>query len=155
MCTRVFVCLQRPQLTATRMVLEHCRVSCCCRPPYRYNTVDLGVQVCVCVWVGGWVFGNWCWRLGGHGALCVGHCAAPLSATLLNALTHVRRACPDTHTHTQQGIGFLIQSDKFSAAHLCLQVEAFVRHSIERLSTLPEVCAVCLLRGTGRGCVGV
>jgi hypothetical protein len=38
-----------------------------------------------------------------------------------------------------QGIGFIIQSDKFSAAHLAHQVELFVRQTLERFATLPEV----------------
>lgn len=38
-----------------------------------------------------------------------------------------------------QGVSFLIQSDKFSAAHLALRVEVFVRDTIKRIAELPEV----------------
>jgi hypothetical protein len=38
-----------------------------------------------------------------------------------------------------QGISFIIQSDKYSAAHLALQVELFVRDTVKRIATLPEV----------------
>jgi hypothetical protein len=38
-----------------------------------------------------------------------------------------------------QGISFIIQSDKYSAAHLALQVELFVRDTVKRIASLPEV----------------
>jgi hypothetical protein len=38
-----------------------------------------------------------------------------------------------------QGISFIIQSDKYSAAHLALQVELFVRDTLQRIASLPEV----------------
>lgn len=38
-----------------------------------------------------------------------------------------------------QGVAFLIQSDKYSAAHLALQVELFVQDTLKRIETLPEV----------------
>lgn len=38
-----------------------------------------------------------------------------------------------------QGIGFIIQSDKFDAAHLALQVELFVQDTLTRLANLSEV----------------
>ncbi|WIA29727.1 hypothetical protein OEZ86_012206 [Tetradesmus obliquus] len=37
-----------------------------------------------------------------------------------------------------QGISFIIQSDKYSAAHLALQVELFVRDTVKRIASLPE-----------------
>jgi len=38
-----------------------------------------------------------------------------------------------------QGIGFIIQSDKFDASHLALQVELFVQQTLKRITSLPEV----------------
>jgi hypothetical protein len=38
-----------------------------------------------------------------------------------------------------QGIGFIIQSDKFDAAHLALQVELFVQQTLKRIASLAEV----------------
>lgn len=38
-----------------------------------------------------------------------------------------------------QGIGFIIQSDKFDAAHLALQVELFVQQTLTRIASLLEV----------------
>lgn len=47
-----------------------------------------------------------------------------------------------------QGIGFIIQSDKFDAAHLSLQVELFVQRTLKRIASLPEVrVRVCVWEG--------
>lgn len=40
--------------------------------------------------------------------------------------------------HTQ-GVGFIIQSDKYDASHLALQVELFVQQTVQRIGSLSEV----------------
>lgn len=64
--------------------------------------------------------------------MCSSACCCCLSPLLLLR----RYTTNDLGVH---GIGFIIQSDKFDASHLALQVELFVQDTLKRISTLPEV----------------
>jgi hypothetical protein len=69
-------------------------------------------------------------------------CCTPYRLRLIYQLLcagYLSAACLKNVMVSLQGISFIIQSDKYSAAHLALRVELFVRDTVKRIASLPEV----------------